>query len=182
MSSENSSFAGKVAFVTGAANGIGRAAALAFAREGALVVSFDLSEQGNQETASLIKDVGGRAIALRGDVSREGDVKAALEKAVETFGRLDFAYNNAGVEQPIMPTSEISEEQWNRIVDINLRGVFLCMKYQVPLMLKQGGRVIVNTSSGAGVKGIAGRAACCAAKFGASRRQPPSTTRTRIFE
>jgi NAD(P)-dependent dehydrogenase (short-subunit alcohol dehydrogenase family) len=85
---------------------------------------------------------------------------------INTFGRLDFAFNNAGVEQPPTVTAEITEEEWDRIVDIDLRGVFLCMKHEIPLLLKQGGGVIVNTSSGAGVKGIAGQAAYCAAKFG----------------
>ena len=162
----NGGYAGKVAFVTGAANGIGRAAALAFAREGASVVVADVSEQGNQETARLVEEAGGRALAIRCDVSRAEDVKAALDKTIEAFGRLDFAFNNAGVEQPITAAADLTEEQWDRIVDIDLRGVFLCMKHQIPLMLKQGGGAIVNTSSGAGVKGFAGQAAYCAAKFG----------------
>jgi NAD(P)-dependent dehydrogenase (short-subunit alcohol dehydrogenase family) len=166
MPNDSESFAGKVAFVTGAANGIGRAAALAFAREGAGVVAADLSEHGNQETARMIEEAGGHALAIKCDVSRDSDVETALEKTVETFGRLDFAFNNAGVEQPITPTAELTEEQWDRIVDINLRSVFLCMKHEIPLLLKQGGGAIVNTSSGAGVKGIAGQAAYCAAKFG----------------
>ena len=166
MPNDDESFAGKVAFVTGAANGIGRAAALAFAREGAAVVAADLSEHGNQETARMIEEAGGRALAIKCDVSRDNDVKAALEKTIETFGRLDFDFNNAGVEQPITPAADLTEEQWDRIVDINLRSVFLCMKHEIPLLLQQGGGAIVNTSSGAGVKGIAGQAAYCAAKFG----------------
>ena len=166
MPNENGSFAGKVAVVTGAASGIGRAAALAFAREGANVVVADVSEQGNQETARMIEALGARALAVRCDVTRPEDVKAALDKGVEAFGRLDFAFNNAGVEQPVTPAADLAEEEWDRIVDINLRGVFLCMKYEIPFMLKQGGGAIVNTSSGAGVKGIAGQAAYCAAKFG----------------
>jgi NAD(P)-dependent dehydrogenase (short-subunit alcohol dehydrogenase family) len=166
MPNDNASFAGKVAFVTGAANGIGRAAALAFAGEGVSVVVADLSEQGNQGTARMIEETGGRVLAARCDVSRAVDVKAALEKTIETFGRLDFAFNNAGVEQPIMATADLKEEEWDRVVDIDLRGVFLCMKHEIPLMLKQGGGVIVNTSSGAGVKGFAGQAAYCAAKYG----------------
>jgi NAD(P)-dependent dehydrogenase (short-subunit alcohol dehydrogenase family) len=166
MPSEKGSFAGKVAFVTGAANGIGRAAALAFAREGAGVVVADVSEQGNRETARMVEEAGGRALAVRCDVSRAEDVKAALDKAVEAFGRLDCAFNNAGVEQPITATADLTEEEWDRIVSINLRGVFLCMKHEIPLMLRQGGGAIVNTSSGAGVKGFAGQAAYCAAKYG----------------
>jgi NAD(P)-dependent dehydrogenase (short-subunit alcohol dehydrogenase family) len=166
MPSENGSFAGKVAFVTGAANGIGRAAALAFSSEGASVVVADISEQGNQDTARMIAEAGGRALAVRCDVSRAEDVKAALDKAVEAFGRLDFAFNNAGSEQAITATADLTEEEWDRIVRVNLRSVFLCMKYEIPLLLKQGGGAIVNTSSGAGVKGIAGQAAYCAAKHG----------------
>src|SRR5215207_7615031 len=166
MPNNDGSYKGKVAFVTGAANGIGRAAALAFAREGASVVAADLSEPGNRETARMIEESGGRAHAVRCDVSRAADVKAALDKTIETFGRLDFAFNNAGVEQPIMAAADITEGEWDRIVGINLRGVFLCMQHQIPLLLKQGGGVIVNTSSGAGVKGIAGQAAYCATKFG----------------
>ena len=166
MPNENGSFAGKVAVVTGAASGIGRAAALAFAREGANVVVADVSEQGNQETAQMIEALGARALAVRCDVTRPEDVKAALDKGIEAFGRLDFAFNNAGVEQPVTPAADLTEEEWDRIVDIDLRGVFLCMKYEIPLMLKQGGGAIVNTSSGAGVKGIAGQGAYCAAKFG----------------
>ena len=166
MPKENRSFAGRVAFVTGAANGIGRAAALAFAREGANVVIGDISERGNQETFRMVEELGARALAVRCDVTRAEDVRSALDRAVDTFGRLDFAFNNAGVEQPIMPLADVTEEEWDRIIDVDLRGVFLCMKYEVPLMLNQGGGVIVNTSSGAGVKGISGQAAYCAAKFG----------------
>jgi NAD(P)-dependent dehydrogenase (short-subunit alcohol dehydrogenase family) len=163
---QNESYAGKVAFVTGAANGIGRAAALAFAREGASVVVADVSEQGNQETARLVEQAGGRALAVRCDVSRAGDVQAALDKTIEAFGRLDYAFNNAGVEQPITAAADLTVEQWDRVVGIDLRGIFLCMRHEIPLLLKQGGGAIVNTSSGAGVKGFAGQAAYCAAKFG----------------
>src|SRR5947208_12321447 len=161
------SFAGKVAFVTGAANGIGRAAALAFAREGASVGLADVSEQGNQETVRLIEEQGGRAGAVRCDVSRAEDVKAALAKTVEAFGRLDFAFNNAGIEpKKPAPTADYEEEEWDRIIDVDLRGVFLCMKHEIPLMLKQGGGAIVNTSSGAGIIGIKGSPAYTAAKHG----------------
>jgi NAD(P)-dependent dehydrogenase (short-subunit alcohol dehydrogenase family) len=166
MPADNRSFVGKVAFVTGGGTGIGRAAALAFAREGANVVVADVSEEGNQETARMIEGAGTQALALRCDVARAEEVKAALDKTADAFGRLDFAFNNAGVEQPIRHAADITEEEWNRIINIDLRGVFLCMKYELPMMLKQGAGVIVNTSSGAGVKGIAGQAAYCAAKFG----------------
>jgi NAD(P)-dependent dehydrogenase (short-subunit alcohol dehydrogenase family) len=163
---QHGQFAGKVAFVTGAANGIGRAAALAFAREGASVAVADVSENGNQQTARMIEELGGRALAVACNVTRAEDVRRALDRTVQAFGRLDFAFNNAGVEQPITATADLSEEAWDRIVAINLRGVFLCMKYQVPLMLKQGGGAIVNTSSGAGVRGFKGQAAYAAAKHG----------------
>ena len=164
---ENGSYTGKVAFVTGGASGIGRATALAFAREGASVAVADISEQGNQETARTIEELGGRAIAVRCDVTRTEDVKAALDKTVEAFGRLDFAFNNAGIEpRKVAPTAEYDEEEWNRIININLRGVFLCMKHEIPLILKQGGGAIVNTSSGAGIIGIKGSPAYTAAKHG----------------
>jgi NAD(P)-dependent dehydrogenase (short-subunit alcohol dehydrogenase family) len=158
---------GKVSFVTGAGSGIGRATALAFAREGASVVVTDISEQGNRETAHMIEEEsGGRALAVKCDVSKVEDVKSALDKTIEMFGRLDIAFNNAGIEYTIKPAAEVTEEEWDRIIDIDLRGVFLCMKREIPLMLKQGGGAIVNTSSGAGVKGFKGGAAYVAAKHG----------------
>ena len=163
----NGSFTGKVAFVTGAANGIGRAAALAFAREGASVVVADVSEQGNQETVRLIEEQGGQALAVRCDVTRAEDVKAALDKTIKAFGRLDFGFNNAGIEpKKPAPTADYDLDEWERIIAIDLRGVFLCMKYEIPLMLKNGGGAIVNTSSGAGVIGIKGSPAYTAAKHG----------------
>jgi NAD(P)-dependent dehydrogenase (short-subunit alcohol dehydrogenase family) len=163
---EHGSHAGKVAFVTGAGTGIGRATALAFAREGASVVVSDISEQNVRDTARRIEELGGHALAVACDVTRTEDVKAALDETIETFGRLDAAFNNAGVENEVKAMADVTEEEWDRIVAINLRGVFLCMKYEVPLMLRQGGGAIVNTSSGAGVKGFAGGAAYVAAKHG----------------
>ena len=161
-----SRFDGKVAFVTGATSGIGRATALAFAREGASVVVADIAADGAEETARLIEQAGGQALAMTCDVSRSEDVRAALEAAVERFGRLDIAFNNAGIEQAIKPAHEITDDEWDRLVAVNLRGVFIAMKYEVELMLPRGGGPIVNTSSGAGVKGFAGGAAYGASKFG----------------
>jgi NAD(P)-dependent dehydrogenase (short-subunit alcohol dehydrogenase family) len=161
-----SKFEGKVSVVTGAGSGIGRATALAFARKGASVAVADILEQDNQETARMIMDLGGHALAITCDVARNDDVRRALDETVKTFGRLDFAFNNAGIEYAFKPAAEITEEEWDRIIDIDLRGVFLCMKHEIPLMLKQGGGAIVNTSSGAGVKGFKGGAAYVAAKHG----------------
>jgi NAD(P)-dependent dehydrogenase (short-subunit alcohol dehydrogenase family) len=162
----NGTFAGKVAFITGGGSGIGRATAIAFARAGAKVAVTDVSEQANQQTVRMIESFGGHALALRCDVMKAEDIKQALNKTVGTFGKLDVAFNNAGIEYKIQPLTEVTEEEWDRIIDIDLRGVFLCMKYQIPLMLKQGGGTIVNTSSGAGVKGFKGGAAYVAAKHG----------------
>jgi NAD(P)-dependent dehydrogenase (short-subunit alcohol dehydrogenase family) len=158
-------FTDKVAFVTGATTGIGRATALAFAHEGASVVVADIAADGNRETARLIEDAGGQALAVTCDVTRAGDIRAALDATVERFGRLDIAFNNAGIEQPIKPAHEITDAEWDRLVAVNLRGTFIAMKAEVELMLASGG-AIVNTSSGAGVKGFAGQAAYAATKHG----------------
>jgi len=158
-------FTDKVAFVTGAGSGIGRTTALAFAAEGAAVAVAGIPEDDVRETARLIEQKGGRALALTCDVTREDDVQAALARTVEAFGRLDVAFNNAGVEQSHTPTADLTTEEWHRIIDINLTGVFLCMKHEIPLMHDSGG-AIVNTSSGAGVIGIAEQAGYAAAKWG----------------
>jgi NAD(P)-dependent dehydrogenase (short-subunit alcohol dehydrogenase family) len=159
-------FEGKVAFVTGATSGIGRATALAFAREGASVVVGDIATEGNRETARVIEQAGGRSLAVTCDVTRGEDIKAALQSAVERFGRLDIAFNNAGVEQPIKPVHEITDDEWDRLVAVNLRGAFVAMKHEIEFMLAHGGGAIVNTSSGAGVKGFKGQAAYAATKHG----------------
>jgi NAD(P)-dependent dehydrogenase (short-subunit alcohol dehydrogenase family) len=159
-------FEGKVAFVTGATSGIGRATALAFAREGASVVVGDIATEGNGETARVIEQAGGRSLAVTCDVTRGEDIKAALQSAVERFGRLDIAFNNAGAEQPIKPVHEITDDEWDRLVAVNLRGAFVAMKHEIDFMLAHGGGAIVNTSSGAGVKGFKGQAAYAATKHG----------------
>ena len=166
MPEQNGDLAGKVAFVTGAASGIGRITAVAFAQRGASVGVADIDQQRNHETASMITELGGQAIAVRCDVTRGEDVQAALDQTVEAFGRLDYAFNNAGAEQQPKPTAEITEEEWDRIITINLRSVFLCLKYEIPLLLQHGGGAIVNTSSGAGVKVFGRGAAYAAAKHG----------------
>jgi NAD(P)-dependent dehydrogenase (short-subunit alcohol dehydrogenase family) len=125
MPNENSRFTGKVAFVTGAGAGIGRATALAFACEGTSVVAADTSEANNRETVRMIEQAEGRALGVTCDESMENDVKAALDKTIEVFGRLDYAFNNAGIEQPIMPLADLTAERWDRLVAIDLRGVFL---------------------------------------------------------
>lgn len=159
-------FAGQVAFITRAGSGIGRATALAFAAEGAHVAVTSVDEADAQETAAQIQQQGGRSLALVCDVTRSGDITAALDRTIEEFGRLDIAFNNAGVEQPVTVTDQISEQVWDQVMAVNLRGVFLCMKHQIPLMLASGGGAIVNTSSGAGVIGIEGQAAYAASKHG----------------
>jgi NAD(P)-dependent dehydrogenase (short-subunit alcohol dehydrogenase family) len=162
----NDSYAGKVAFITGAGSGIGRATALVFARAGASVAIAGVPEQDHQETAHMIEEIGGRAFAVRCDVRHTEDIQQALQKTIETFGRLDIAFNNASVEQKSVPLADLTEAAWDRAVDIDLRGVFLCMKHEISLMRQQGGGAIVNTSSGAGIKGFPATAAYCAAKFG----------------
>ena len=157
-------FAGRVAFITGAGSGIGRATALAFAAQGAAVAVSDNAEKEVHETARLIEEQGGKALPVLCDVTRSDEVAAAVAATVQRFGRLDFAFNNAGIEQPPAPLHEISDEQWDRIIDINLRGVFYGMKHEIPAMLATGGGAIVNTSSGAGVIGIAGQSAYAAGK------------------
>lgn len=159
-------YAGKVAFVTGAGSGIGRATALAFAQAGASVAVVGRTEASTQETVQLIEEAGGRAIAIRCDVAKEDEVQAAVARTALAFGRIDFALNNAGVEHELIALANIPGDEWERLISINLGGVFFSMKYQLQQMLKQGTGSIVNISSGAGVKGIAGQAAYCASKWG----------------
>jgi NAD(P)-dependent dehydrogenase (short-subunit alcohol dehydrogenase family) len=157
---------GKVALVTGGGSGIGRATALAFAREGAKVVVADVVAEGGEETVRLIKAAGGEAIFVKADVATAAEVEALVKKAVDTYGRLDCAFNNAGIEGEIGQTADCTEENWDRVVDIDLKGVWLCMKYEIPQMLKQGSGAIVNTASVAGLVGFQGIPAYVAAKHG----------------
>jgi NAD(P)-dependent dehydrogenase (short-subunit alcohol dehydrogenase family) len=157
---------GKVAVVTGGGSGIGRASALVFAREGAKVVVADVDVEGGEETVRLIRQNGGEALFVKTDVSQDTAVEALVARAVQTYGRLDCAYNNAGIEGPAATTSEYPEEGWERVVAINLKGVWLCMKYEIPQMLKQGGGAIVNTASAAGLVGFRGGSAYVASKHG----------------
>jgi NAD(P)-dependent dehydrogenase (short-subunit alcohol dehydrogenase family) len=157
-------FNGKVVFVTGAANGIGRATALAFARAGASVVIADIEDTGSEVTAGLIRDAGGKALVVNCDVTVETRIKAALEQALHAFGGLDIAFNNAGKFPTPAPVAETTEQAWREMFDINVTSTYLCMRNEIPIMLERGGGIIVNTSSGAGVVGIPGAAAYSAAK------------------
>jgi len=157
-------FGGKVALVTGAASGIGRATAVAFAAEGARVAILDRTEDALRETATAIRGAGGEVQILACDVSHPEQVAAAIARVVERFGRLDIAFNNAGVENKAAPVAETELDEWDRILAINLRGTFVCMKHELAQMVRQGGGVIVNTSSGAGIRGVAGGAAYAASK------------------
>jgi NAD(P)-dependent dehydrogenase (short-subunit alcohol dehydrogenase family) len=157
-------FTGKVALVTGAASGIGRATALAFAAEGARVAILDRTAVALRETEAALKQAGGEMLAIACDVSIPEQVEAAVAQVVEQFGRLDIAFNNAGVENKAQPLHEIELEEWDRILDINLRGTFVCMKHEIAQMVRQGGGVVVNTSSGAGIRGVAGGASYAASK------------------
>jgi len=157
---------GKVALVTGAASGIGRATALLFAEKGAKVVIDDIAPEGGQETVRLIEKAGGKAVFIRADISKMSEVKALIDKTVETYGRLDYAVNNAGTETKPTPTADYTEEDWDRVVNTNLKGTWLCMKYEIQQMLKQGAGAIVNTSSVAGLVGVASMSAYVASKHG----------------
>jgi NAD(P)-dependent dehydrogenase (short-subunit alcohol dehydrogenase family) len=157
-------FKNKVAIVTGGSFGIGRAAALAFSKKGANVVIADWIE--DKETLNLIKASGGEAVFVKCDVSKSNDVKAFVEKTISSFGRLDYAFNNAGIEGISAPVQDCTEENWDKTIGINLKGIWLCMKYEIPEMLKQGKGAIVNCASVAGLVGFPGLPAYVASKHG----------------
>ena len=157
---------GKVAVVTGAAMGIGRASALIFAREGASVVVADIDVEKGLETVAMIVSSGGRASFVSTDVSVPGDVTAMVRHCVDTYGGLDCAHNNAGVTAPMAPLAEYPDDGWDRTLAVMLTGVYYCMKAEIPLMLERGGGAIVNTASGVGLVGYAHQAAYTASKHG----------------
>ena len=160
----NPTFEGKVVFLTGAGNGIGRATAVAFARAGASLALVDIDEAATEKTAQLVVEAGGKPIGLRADVRSEADIKAALGKTVREFDKLDIAFNNVGRDQRVAPLADSTEEEWRFIYDVNVTSMFLCMRNEIPIMLEKGGGVIVNTASGAGLIGIKGTAMYATAK------------------
>ena len=143
------SFRGRAGLVTGAGSGIGRAAAVKFASEGGKVVIADVDADGSAATKAMIDQIGGEAICVATDVTQAGEVEALVAQTVAAFGKLDFAFNNAGIAGDIVPLVDYSEELWDRVININLKGVWLCMKYEIRQMLAQspGGGAIVNTAS-----------------------------------
>jgi NAD(P)-dependent dehydrogenase (short-subunit alcohol dehydrogenase family) len=157
---------GKVALVTGAASGIGRATALAMAREGAQVVIADVDAAGGQQTAGLVERQGGQAHFVRCDVSQAAEVEALVAACVARYGRLDCAHNNAGILGRSASTLDCTEENWDRVMAVNLKGVWLCLKHEIAQMLRQSGGAIVNTASTAGLTGFRNSPAYCAAKAG----------------
>ena len=162
---------GKAALITGGSGGIGRAMALAFAREGARVAVADYAAETAAETVAMVNAAGGQAITLTGDVTRDRDVKAMLDDTIVAYGRLDCAFNNAGiagwqVDACGKKTAEWSEDSFDRMIAVNLKGVWLCMKHELVQMLAQGGGAIVNTASVAGLIGLATSSAYVAAKHG----------------
>ncbi|HME01973.1 MAG TPA: SDR family oxidoreductase [Solirubrobacteraceae bacterium] len=161
-----SDFTGKVGLVTGAGTGIGRASAVAFGARGAAVGVLDAREQEANETARLVEQAGGRALPIVVDVGDEAAVKDAVDRLAETYGGLDFAHNNAGIQGTTKMLAELPFEEWDRVLRVNLAGVFFCMKHELLQMVRRGGGAIVNTSSAAGLYALAGAPAYVASKHG----------------
>ena len=157
---------GKITLVTGGGSGIGRATALAFSREGAKVLVADVIVEAAQETLKMINQVGGEGVVAKVDVSQSKEVEAMVDQLISTYGRIHCAFNNAGIGGGWGFTAKCSEEEWDRVMSINLKGVWLCMKYEIPQMLQQGGGSIVNTASVAGLVGMLGTPAYVASKHG----------------
>jgi len=160
------SFAAKVVLIAGGASGIGRVAAGAFAEHGASVVVSDQAVAGGEETVRMITKAGGKSVFVKADVTQSPQVKALILEVARAYGRLDFALNNAGIDGARANTAEYPEAIWTDVMNVNLTGVFLCMKYEIPLMLRQAGGVIINLSSVAGVTGFPAHAAYTASKHG----------------
>lgn len=157
-------FKNKVALVTGGSFGIGRATAIAFAKRGAIVVVADWLEDKDGDTIKSIKAEGSEALFIKCDVSKTSDVKAMIDQTISTFGRIDFAFNNAGIEGIMGQTHECTEENWDKTIGVNLKGVWLCMKHEIPMMQKQGKGAIINCASVAGLIGFPGLPAYVASK------------------
>jgi len=157
---------GKIALVTGGGSGIGRATALRIAREGAKVMIADYIPEGGERTVRMIKEAGGEASFVSADVSIARQVEAMVNETVKVYGRIDCAFNNAGIEGKMASTVDCTEEVFDRTIAINLKGVWLCLKYEIPQMVKQGGGAIVNTASIAGLVGFEGLPAYNASKGG----------------
>ena len=159
-------FSGKVALVTGGASGLGRVSALALAHEGARLVVADVAVDEGEATVQLIADAGGHGLFVKADVTRSDEVEAMVQATLKAFGRLDFALNNAGIDGVRARTDKYPEEVWHQVINLNLTGVFLCLKHELPVMVEQGRGVIINMASVAGVTGFPGHAAYTASKHG----------------
>lgn len=155
-----------MALVTGGAAGIGRATAVAFAKVGASVVVADLDEAGGRQTVQMVEEAGGKGVFVRTDVTKDADVANMVDTARREFGRLDFAFNNAGIEGALAATADYPEDAWQKVLDVNLTGVWRCMKHEIPLILEGGGGAIVNNASILGLVGFGNAPAYTAAKHG----------------